>query len=154
MVSHMISWDEFYLGLAQYMSTRSKDPSTKVGAVIVRPDKTVCSVGYNGFPRKMKDDPGYYSDREEKYSRIIHGEMNALLHSRDQDHAGYTLYTWPFLPCDRCFVYLAQAGITKFVAPVSPEDQLTRWGSAFDRVKSYAQEMDLEIVELNIEHPC
>jgi len=38
------SWGEWFVGLAEYVSTRSKDPSTKCGCVIVRPDKTVCSI--------------------------------------------------------------------------------------------------------------
>lgn len=135
------SWDQFYIDLAKTISTRSKDPSTKTGAVIVRPDNSVCSVGYNGFPRGMKDDPADYNDREVKYSKIIHCEMNALLYARETVK-GYTLYTYPFLSCDRCFAHMVQAGITRFVAPKPTEDALTRWGAAFDKVKQYAKEMN------------
>lgn len=62
----------FYLGLAAYMSQRSKDPSTKTGAVIVGPDEAVISVGWNGFPSGMSDRAEFWSDREQKYSRVIH----------------------------------------------------------------------------------
>ena len=143
-----MTWDEFYLGLAKYMSTRSKDPSTKVGAVIVRPDKSVCSVGYNGFPQLMPDDKELYDNREEKYSRIIHGEINALTFAREPVK-GYTLYTYPFMPCDRCFVQMAQNGIVRFVSPKSTADQLTRWGPAFDKVRKYAKEMKLILEEID-----
>jgi dCMP deaminase len=88
----MNQWDEFYLGMAKYIASKSKDPSTKTGAVIVRPDKSLCSIGFNGFPKKMPDDPALYANRDEKYSRIVHCEMNALLFSREQ-LTGYTLYT-------------------------------------------------------------
>lgn len=142
------SWDEFYLGLAKYMAGRSKDPSTKTGAVIVRPNKSVCSVGFNGFAQKMPDNSELYANREEKYSRIIHCEMNALNFSQDKSHEGYTLYTYPFLSCDRCFVHMVQAGITKFVAPKPSEDKLSRWGVAFERVRKYAKECKVEIVEV------
>lgn len=135
------TWDQFYLSLAQFISQRSKDPSTKCGAVIVRPDNSVCSVGYNGFPRLMKDDPALYNDRDEKYSRVIHAEINALMHSRETVK-GYTVYTHPFIPCERCFVQLVQAGIARFVSPKPTVDALTRWGAAFDKVKQYAQEMN------------
>lgn len=144
----MQSWDEFYLGLAKYISTRSKDPSTQVGAVIVRPDKSVCSVGYNGFPQAMPDDPEFYANRDEKYSRIIHGEINALTFASERVK-GYTLYTYPFMPCDRCFVQMAQNGIFRFVAPKPTADQLTRWGPAFDKVRKYAKEMNLIIEEID-----
>lgn len=142
------SWDEYYLELARYVSKRSRDPSTQIGAVIVRPDKSVCSVGFNGFPQRMPDNPEFYANREEKYSRIVHGEVNALVFSRDQSHQGYTLYTWPMLSCDRCFVQMVQAGITRFVAPKPTPEKLTRWGAAFERVKQYAKECNVEIVEI------
>jgi dCMP deaminase len=142
------SWDEFYLGLAKYMSTRSKDPSTKVGAVIVRHDRSVCSVGYNGFPQDMPDDEELYNNRDEKYSRIIHAEINALTFAREEV-SGYTLFTYPFMPCDRCFVQLAQNQIWRMVAPKPTADQLTRWGTAFDKVRQYAKEMSILLEEID-----
>lgn len=140
------SWDEFYIGLAKYMATRSRDPSTQVGAVIVRPDKSVASVGFNGFPQGMDDSSELYSNREEKYSRIIHGEINALNFCQESVK-GYTMYT-TFMPCDRCFVVVAQAGITRFVFPKATEDQLTRWGTAFEKVRGYAKDMGRILVEM------
>lgn len=141
-------WDLWYLGMAKYVSTKSRDPSTQTGAIIVRPNKSVASVGFNGFPQGMSDDPALYANRDEKYSRIVHCEMNALMFSVDACHYGYTLYTHPFMSCDRCFVHMIQAGITRFVAPEATEDQLTRWGAAFDRVRGYAQEAQVELIEV------
>lgn len=141
------SWDQFFLGMAKYVSTRSKDPSTQTGAVIVRPDRSVASVGFNGFPRKMSDDSVLYANRDEKYSRIVHCEMNAVLYARESLQ-GYALYTYPFISCDRCFVHMAQAGIIRFVAPCATPEQLTRWGAAFDRVRGYAKDMGLEVIEI------
>src|SRR6266850_3709075 len=106
-------WDKFYLGLCKYISTKSKDPSTKVGAAIVRPDNSMASIGYNGFPQKMPDKSEWYANREEKYSRVVHGEINALTFCKDESLVGYTLYTTPFAPCDRCFVQMVQTGITR-----------------------------------------
>jgi len=142
-------WDQRFLQLARLVSTWSKDPSTKTGAVIVEPSRHVVSLGYNGFPVLMPDNKALYNDRQEKYSRIIHCEMNALL-SANSSVAGCTLYTYPFISCDRCFVHLAQAGITRFVAPVASPEQLTRWGEAFAKVRRYAAELNLEIVELEL----
>jgi len=140
-------WDDFYLGLAKYVSTKSKDPSTKTGAVIVKPNKRPATFGFNGFPQKMEDKPEWYANRDEKYSRIIHCEMNAVLFA-ESDLTGCTLYTYPFMSCDRCFVHMVQAGITRFVAPQATPDQLTRWGAAFDKVRGYAKDMGVVIEEL------
>jgi dCMP deaminase len=141
-----LKWDIRFLRLAREVASWSKDPSTKVGAVIVRPDKTVASLGYNGFPRNMEDDVELYNNREEKYSRIIHGEINALIHAREPVY-GYSLYTVPFIPCDRCFVQMAQAGIVRFIAPKPSLETNTRWGDAFTKVRSYAAQTGLELIE-------
>jgi dCMP deaminase len=131
-----LKWDIRFLQMARLVSTFSKDPSTQTGAVIVRPDRTVCSVGFNGFPMDMPDKPEWYNDREEKYSRIIHCEMNALLHAREPVK-GYTLYNWAAACCDRCVVHMVQAGIKTFVNPLPTEDMLSRWGPAFEKTKRY-----------------
>ena len=124
-------WDDWLLGLAQYTSTRSKDPSTQCGAVIVRPDNTIASLGYNGFPRGIADAPPLLANREEKYKRVIHCEMNALLTAREPLQ-GYTLYVWPFLTCERCAVHVIQAGIRRVVAPEATPAQLERWKDNFN----------------------
>ena len=147
----MDKWDLRFLDLAKHIASWSRDPSTQTGAVIVRPDKSVCSVGFNGFPQRMPDNPEFYANRDEKYSRIVHCEMNAVLFSRDQSLHGYTLYTYPFMSCDRCFVHMVQKGITRFVAPQATEEQLTRWGPAFEKVRQYAREMGVELEELPFE---
>lgn len=144
------SWDVFFLGLASYYATRSKDPSTKVGAVLVRPDRTPAGMGYNGFPRGMPDDPELYANRDEKYSRVVHAEMNAIANSRDPGMQGYSLYS-TLMPCDRCLVQAANWGIKRFVFPMPTDDQLKRWMSAFDKTRKYASEMGLELLEIKIE---
>lgn len=83
-------FSEWLVLMAEAASLRSRDPSTKVGAVIVRPDKSVAAVGYNGFPRGMEDRSAWYADRAEKYDRVIHAEMNALL-SMKENAAGTTV---------------------------------------------------------------
>lgn len=145
-----LKWDKFFLGLALHASTISKDPSTKTGAVIVRPDRTVASIGFNGFPKNMPDKLGYYADREEKYARIVHCEMNAVLHAREPV-AGYTLYTWPFASCDRCAVHMLQAGIERFVFPKPSADALSRWAESLERTKLYFKEAGVEFLQIDSE---
>lgn len=140
-------WDRRFLEMATLVSSWSKDPSTRCGAVIVRPDMSVCSVGFNGFPKNMKDDEELYADREKKYSRVVHCEVNALLHSVDPTVQGYTLYTVPFACCDRCAVQMLQAGITRFVNPFIPADKLERWGKILQTTADYYKEAGVEHVE-------
>lgn len=148
----MNKWDIRFLNMAEMVSTWSKDPSTQTGAVIVRPDKSVASVGFNSFPRAMPDDDQHYQARDEKYSRIIHCEMNAALFAHDTSMEGYTLYTYPFLSCDRCFVHMVQLGITRFVSPICPQELKERWGAAFDRVRSYANDCEVIVDEYEWKH--
>ena len=143
----MSNWDKRFLGLAEHIATWSKDPSTKVGAVIVRPDFTVASIGYNGFPRGMSDKSSLYEDREVKLSRIVHAEMNAILHAREP-LKGYTLYTFPVLTCDRCAVHVIQSGIGRVVASVAPEGLSERWGEMFRKAKAYYIEGNVAVTEL------
>lgn len=139
-------WDKFFLGLAQYVSTASKDPSTKTGAVIVRPDNTIASVGYNGFPSNIEDRKDRLENRELKYELIIHCEMNAALNAREPLY-GYTLYTVPFLSCTRCAVHMIQAGITRVVAPKVPEHLQERWGANLQRSREIFEEADVDVLE-------
>lgn len=141
-------WDRFFLGLARYVSTASKDPSTKTGAVIVRPDRTIASLGYNGFPRGCDDSPELYADRETKLSRVVHCEMNAILAAREPLH-GCTLYTVPFMSCDRCAAHVIQAGIVRCVAPFPSADKLERWAEAFKRTRQIFDEAGVSLVEVN-----
>ena len=138
-------WDQRFMELAAHVATWSKDPSTKTGAVIVRHDRTIAAVGYNGFPRGMSDYPHWYEDRNTKLSRIIHCEMNAIMSCQDANHSGYTLYTFPFSSCDRCFVHMVQWGIVRFVY-----NEPMKWEGDFEKVKQYAKEMGVGLCELDI----
>ena len=145
-----MKWDKRLLEMAKLVSTWSKDPSTQVGAVIVRPDKTIASVGFNGFPSKMPDESGLLFNRDEKYSRIIHAEINAQIFCQDASLQGYALYTWPFMSCDRCVVQMIQAGITRIVATKATGVQAVRWSESFAKTRQYCQECSVELVEVEL----
>ena len=117
-------WDNRFLQMAGLVASWSKDPSTKVGAVIARPDNTIVSLGFNGFPRGVEDDPELLNDRKEKYARVIHAEMNAILNAGGNSLKDCTLYTWPLPPCSNCAAMVIQAGIRRIVAPRPSND---RW---------------------------
>jgi dCMP deaminase len=119
-------WDRWFLGMARYVSTASKDPSTKTGAVIVDPNRRVVSVGYNGFARKVRDTPERYACRETKYKLICHCERNAISFAQ-RDLEGCTLYTYPFSSCAPCAAMVIQNGISRCVAPPLPVHLQERW---------------------------
>lgn len=139
-------WDNFYIGMAKYMATASKDPSTKVGAVIVRPNNTIASVGYNGFPRGMSDDPSLYNDRPTKYSRVVHAEMNAILNAQGSVD-GCTLYTSALPPCDRCAVFVVQAGISRVVYETIADPALAeRWAESLAKTTDIFIEAGIPLI--------
>jgi len=141
-------WDSRYIDMAKLVSTWSKDPSTKVGAVLVRSDGTILSVGYNGFPKQMTDKLQDYNNRDIKYSRMIHGEINALIHAGCSIQ-GSTLYTYPFASCDRCVVQMIQAGVNHFIFPTLPKDLESRWQAAVVKAKEYIIESGTFYTEID-----
>jgi dCMP deaminase len=126
-------WDLRFLQLAATVATWSRDPSTKVGAVIVRRDKTIMSLGFNGFPRGIDDDPQLYENREYKYAHVVHAELNAIL-SAPVKPKDCTLYVDPFPPCSECTKAIIQSGID-LVVTWEPQkgEAMERWAQSFER---------------------
>ena len=111
-------WDRRFLDLASHISGWSKDPSTKVGCVVVGEDREIRSTGFNGFPRGIEDSMERLDDRELKYPLTCHAEENAIMHAARigislKDCTAYV--TWP--PCTRCARSLIQAGVVEVVYP-------------------------------------
>ena len=113
-----ISWDEYFMGIAQLSALRSKDPSTQVGACIVDKAHKVVSIGYNGMPVGVDDECipwGHGEGLESKYLYVCHAELNAILNTRDSAHLnGCTLYVTLF-PCNECAKAIIQAGVSEVV---------------------------------------
>lgn len=144
-------WDRRFLELASLVASWSKDPSTKCGAVIVRPDLSIASTGYNGFPRGTSDDEEVYANRELKYSRVVHAELNAIVQAREPLQ-GYTIYTYPpgYGPsCDRCSAHIIQAGITRVVHQIDTSEFAMRWKEATERGLDMYREAGVEVVSLD-----
>jgi dCMP deaminase len=140
------SWDQWYVELAGFVAQRSRDPSTKVGAIIVRPDRTVASIGFNGFPRGIEDKPELLANRDEKYKRVVHAEMNAILTAREP-LIGYTMYL-SLMPCERCAVHVIQAGLARVVAKAPTPEQADRWADAMATACALFAEAGVEFVEV------
>lgn len=114
-----ISWEEYFMAIAQLSAKRSKDPGTQVGACIVNANKRIIGIGYNGFPTGCSDDELPW-DREgdylkTKYAYVCHAEMNAITNSSNKpDLAGAALYVSLF-PCNECAKLMVQVGIAEVV---------------------------------------
>lgn len=115
MVEAVESWDATFLGLAERFAKRSKDPSTKVGCVIVGRDREVRSMGYNGLPRGVEDTADRM-ERPAKYLWTSHAEENAVAQAARigvslKCCTAYVTHT----PCARCARILIQAGISTII---------------------------------------
>ena len=114
-----ISWEEYFMAIAQLSAQRSKDPNTQVGACIVNANKRIIGIGYNGFPTGCSDDLlpwGREGDfLETKYPYVCHAEMNAITNASNKtDLDGATLYVSLF-PCNDCAKLIVQVGIAEVV---------------------------------------
>lgn len=110
-------WDIRFLKIAKEISTWSKDPSSKIGAVIVNDERRILATGYNGFPRGIEDSAERLNNREEKYPRIIHAELNALMNALYSGVSvkGATLYVYGLPVCSDCTKSVIQSGIKRVV---------------------------------------
>ncbi len=109
----MNKWTQRFLELAKHVSEWSYDPRTKVGCVIVDNKKRVVSIGYNGFPRGVRDIESRYEHRETKHLFVAHAERNAL-DNAPHSVEGCTMYV-PLKPCAECAKSIVQKGIAKVV---------------------------------------
>jgi len=121
------SWDEYFIGLARDVAKRSKDRSTKVGAVIVGPDKEIRSTGYNGFARGVDDEPDERHERPTKYLITPHAEMNAICNAAMSGVStkGCKIYVTSLFPCSTCASLIINAGIKEVI--VETKDMPERW---------------------------
>ena len=138
-------WDGRFLELAAHIAGWSKDPSTKVGCIVVGEDREIRSTGFNGFPRGIEDDADRLENREFKYPLICHAEENAIMHAARVGVSlrGCTAYvTWP--PCTRCARSLIQAGIVEVVYPADCEVP-ERWEKDFNMSSGMMDEAGVKV---------
>ena len=142
---HGKAWGDRYTHLAKEISTWSKDPSTKVGAVVIGNNGEVLSQGYNGFPRSIKDTPQRLKDREKKYNLVVHAEMNAIYNAslNGVSLKGSTLYVYGLPICNECAKGVIQVGIDRVVA-TRPADYNKEWDESIRDAKALFKEAEVE----------
>lgn len=140
------SWDRKYLELAKHVANQwSKDPSTKVGAVLVNWEHQLEFIGYNGFPRNVLDTTERLNNRELKYQLVVHAEVNAI---RKAGHyaRGSSLYVYPsfMIPniCNECCKHAINAGVKEVVGylPDQNDERTKRWASSIGIAKMMCDE--------------
>lgn len=154
------NWVNYFLDIAEVVSKKSKDPSTKIGVVIVGPNDEIRSTGFNGFPRGVRDknvmlgqdgrsarqinemvDERY--ERPTKYQYTEHGERNSIFHAARHGTAldGCTMFinSYP-IPCTDCTRAVIQAGIKKVIGT----DTYVPKGSHWEEDMKHAKRMLLE----------
>ena len=128
-----MNWDEYAIGIAEAVSNKSKDPWNKVGAVILREDHSIASVGYNGFPQGVEED---WSNRDERRKYVIHAEQNALRYIKPGE--GEAIYS-TLMPCSDCIKAIAAYKIKKVIY----RDLYVNDFSAIE----FAEKMGIELVQ-------
>jgi len=137
---------EWALGMAQQVSSLSKDPSTQVGAVILDDKRRIVSAGYNGFARGVEDAPDRLADRDTKYRLTIHAETNAIMFAVAPLEGCTMVCTHPC--CSRCSALLIQAGIKHVIWPKPDATFVERWSQDLELSRAQLQEAGVEVMEV------
>lgn len=106
----MNTWNKRFMDLAGFIASWSKDPSHKIGAVIVNKDKKIISTGFNGFAKGIEDTEERLNDKSIKRALMLHAEENAILHAK-QDLSNCDIYISGYLCCIHCASLIIQSGI-------------------------------------------
>ena len=130
------AWDRKFLELAKHISTWSKDPSKKIGAVAVGANRNILATGYNGFPKGIQDTEERLNDRETKYELVVHAEMNCIYNAVENGVSlkDSHLYVYGLPICHECAKGVVQVGIGRVII----EDRLCaeqRWSDSFAKSK-------------------
>ena len=134
------SWDEYFMSIAQVVSTRSTCPRKYVGSVIVR-NRTILSTGYNGSIRGMPhcSDVGHMME-DGHCVATIHAEANAIIQAaRNGVNIDTATCYVTASPCWNCFKQLANAGIVRIVYGEFYRD---------DRIFEVARQIGIELVHV------
>ena len=138
------------MAMATLAATRSKDPSTQVGAVIVGPDRGVRSTGYNGFPRKVTESEPRLTDRTLRLLCSAHAEQNAIYGAARTGTPleGCTMYVKGLFPCAICAGAIIQTGIVRVVV-TNKTERPERWAQSMNVAAEMFEEAGVQVDESN-----
>ena len=125
----------------------SKD-TTKVAAIALDDRNRLVGVGVNGYPPQYDDE-----NMSDKYDKVIHAEINAILNSRTRAGEIKTMFISGLPPCNECVKFMVAYGIKKVYANIDTKiDSAQKWLDLFKDCyhlhKNYIA-IDLMIDEVN-----
>lgn len=127
-MSNRPKWENYFLNIAEVVSSRATCKRRKVGVVIVDKENHIVSSGYNGSPTNQPhcDEIGCLMV-DGKCRRTIHGDINAIIHCRDRDALiGSTMYIHNGTPCTPCAQAIISAGIKRVVCDSTYPDEVAK----------------------------
>lgn len=135
-----------FLPDAQAAAGRSKDRSTKVGAVVIDDDMNLRISGYNGFPRGINDDVELRHQRPTKYLWTSHAEENCVAQAAriGVSLKGCTILLTSLFPCTTCARLIIQAGIVRVMAPRA--NATDRWDEQAAVALEMLREAGVEVI--------
>lgn len=139
-------WNCRFMDMAHLVATWSKDPSSKVGAVIVDANRRIISTGYNGLAIGVEDSIERLTNRDIKYKIILHAEENAIMFAK-RDLSGCSLYVTTLPPCAHCASLIIQSGIKTVYACKSEIPE--RWKESYDLTTAMFNESGVKLVFLD-----
>jgi len=143
-------WDIRYLELAEQVSTWSKDPSRKIGALAVGSKGQVLAQGFNGFPRGIIDSNDRYDNRDIKYKYVVHAEMNVIYNATYNGVSldGSTLYVTGLPVCSDCAKGIIQVGIQRVV--MKEQNIPTHWLDSWKMTAGMFDEANIKWEFINV----
>lgn len=146
-VAPLGKWDQRWLATAGQVATFSRDPSSRVGAVIAQ-GKNFVSLGYNGFAAGVQDLPERLGCRNTRLAMTIHAEVNAIMAAMRNLHAEFhTIYcTHP--PCSHCAAVIIQSGIKRVVYRSPSADLVDRWRESLALAQIMLEEAQVVTAEV------
>lgn len=128
------SWHEYFMGICELVAQRSTCTRRKVGAVLVKDKRILCS-GYNGAPAKvphcketgcLRAELNVPSGEKHELCRGVHAEQNAIIQAACHgiQVAGASIYCTN-QPCSICAKMIINAGIKTVYYTDGYDDSLT-----------------------------
>lgn len=130
-----ISWNEYFLNLAEQVATRSTCLHRKVGAILTRNNRII-STGYNGSPSGfphctetgcLRDKNNLVSGVRTEMCMATHAEANCIIQAANMGSSieGAILYC-TLQPCSYCARMIVNSGIVQLVYKGSYPDELAK----------------------------
>lgn len=137
---------DWALDMAEHVSRLSKDPSTRVGAIIFDQKRRLVSAGYNGFARGVADSVSRLNDRDKKLKLTIHAEQNAILFATAPLDGATLVVTHPC--CSQCAAKVIQSGIKHVLWARPATDFVQRWAADLALTRAQFDEAGVEVIEI------